>query len=137
EDRRREDAGDRRSRDPQDLVRRASDQGAHRLDALGPGHQPPILSRRLSASELSAIPIAPTRTSDPIALPKTSHDSDEITGSRIPSTMKLSGLYRAIVAAGPVSRSWGKNAEERNRITKTSGKSPCTTEARPVRSATA
>ena len=51
--------------------------------------------------------------------------------------MKLSGLYWAIVAAGPVSRSWGKNADDRNRITKTSGNSPCTTEARPVRSATA
>ena len=31
----------------------------------------------------------------------------------------------------------GKKAEERNRITKTSGNSPCTTEAFPVRSATA
>ena len=66
-----------------------------------------------------------------------SPESVEITGSRIPSTMKLSGLYSATVAAGSSIRSSGKKAEERKRITKTSGNRPWTTEALPVRSAIA
>ena len=51
--------------------------------------------------------------------------------------MKLSGLYLAIVAAGSSIRLAGKKAEDRNRITKTSGNRPWTTDAFPVRSATA
>ena len=61
----------------------------------------------------------------------------EMIGSRIPSTMKLSGLYSAIVFAGSIIRSCGKKAEERKRTTKTSGKSPWTTLALPVRRAIA
>ena len=47
------------------------------------------------------------------------------------------GLYLAIACAGSRMRSAGKKAEERKRITKTSGKSPWTTDALPVRSAIA
>ena len=58
-------------------------------------------------------------------------------GSRIPSTMKLSGLKVAIVFAGSTISSCGKNAVERKRTTKTSGKSPWTTLALPERRAIA
>ena len=61
----------------------------------------------------------------------------EMIGSRIPSTMKLSGLYSAIVFAGSIISSWGKKAEERKRTTRTSGKRPWTTLALPVRRAIA
>ena len=61
----------------------------------------------------------------------------EMIGSRIPSTMKLIGLYSAIVFAGSIIRSTGKKAEETKRTTRTSGKSPWTTLALPVRRAIA
>ena len=53
-------------------------------------------------------------------------------GSRIPSTMKLSGLYSAIEAAGSSIRFAGKKALERKRTTKTSGNRPWTTLALPL-----
>src|SRR3954468_2042353 len=53
-------------------------------------------------------------------------------GSRTPSTMKLKGLYSAIVLAGSSIRSCGKKAEERKRTTRTSGNSPWTTLALPL-----
>ena len=58
-------------------------------------------------------------------------------GLRIPSTMKLIGLYSAIVFAGSIISSPGKKAVERKRMTRTRGNSPWTTLALPVRRAIA
>src|SRR5512139_3180675 len=64
-------------------------------------------------------------------------DQPSMIGSRIPLTMKLSGLYCATQEAGSSIRLAGKKASERNRITKTSGKIPWTTLALFERSAIA
>ena len=46
-------------------------------------------------------------------------------GSRRPSAIRLIGFHSAIVLAGSSSRFFGKNADDRKRITNTSGKIPC------------
>ena len=96
EDRRREHAGDRGARDPQDLVRGAADE---RADGGDVGGQPdrrvtpqPTLSRRLRATAASTVEIAPTSAIAPSAFASDSSVSEEITGSRIPSAMNESGL---------------------------------------------
>ena len=58
-------------------------------------------------------------------------------GSRRPSAIRLIGFQSAIVCAGSSSRLRGKYADERNRITNTSGKMPCATLGAPALRASA
>ena len=77
------------------------------------------------------VPSPPTSAMPPSPASRSDAENEEITGSRTASTMKESGLYLAIVLAGSMSRSSGKNAVERKRTTKTSGKVPWTIDALP------
>src|SRR3954451_18882488 len=131
-----EDAGDRGPWDPEDLVERPPDERPDRRDVGSPAHTP-LLTRPRRAPSQSSSPKAPIPITDATALSCVVRCQPSITGSRIPLTMKLSGLYCAIQAAGSSIRFAGKNASERNRITKTSGKIPWTTLALLVRSAIA
>ena len=141
EDRRREHSGDRRARHAEQLVAR---RGASVRRSSRHSCTQRALSRPSSAcgEARGARARSPNRVTiaerpQPAPLSMSSAEKLEIIGSRTPLTMKLAGLYSAIVFAGSCSRSSGKNAVERKRITKTSGNIPCTTLALPVRSAIA